>query len=53
MLMPDSLNFVELQVFVDSLQRIPNGDKQQPINRRSEINSNDVAVFNPNKTFGG
>jgi len=38
---------------VDSLQGIPNGEKQQPLNRRSEIDSNDVAVFNINKISAG
>lgn len=37
MLLTDNLNYAELQVFVDSLQGIPNGDKQQPFNRRNEV----------------
>jgi len=53
MLMTDNLNFVELQVFVDSLQGIHNGEKQQHLYRRSEADSTDVSAFNPSKTFGG
>ena len=55
LLLSDSINYIDLQMFVDSLPiwGASNAQNLLSLNRKTSGENNDGNVFNPSRTFGG